>query len=98
MSQIAERPVQKPPRHSQHCDGARPAAESTPAESSLVSVTRWWRRHPDLGPLLIVLSVGIVLRLALLYRVPPLFMPGDSQSFLTPAYDLARGLGFDPIL
>src|SRR5688572_1220478 len=25
-------------------------------------------------------------------------MPGDSQRFLTPAYDLARGLGFDPIL
>src|SRR5207248_16082 len=37
-------------------------------------------------------------RVALLYRMPPLFMPGDSQSFLTPAYDLAHGLGFEPIL
>ena len=42
--------------------------------------------------------LGLLFRLALLYRIPPLFMPGDSQSFLTPAYDLARGLGFDPIL
>lgn len=58
----------------------------------------WWRRHPDLTPLTLILAVGLLLRLALLYRVPPLFMPGDSQSFLTPAYDLARGLGFDPIL
>ena len=45
-----------------------------------------------------MLAIGLLCRLALLYRVPPLFMPGDSQSFLTPAYDLARGLGFDPIL
>ena len=45
-----------------------------------------------------MLAVGLLFRLALLYRVPPLFMPGDSQSFLAPAYDLARGLPFDPIL
>ncbi len=25
-------------------------------------------------------------------------MPGDSQSYLLPAYDLVRGLGFDPII
>jgi hypothetical protein len=42
--------------------------------------------------------VGLIFRLSLLYRIPPLFMPGDSQSFLTPAYDLTHGLGFDPIL
>ena len=42
--------------------------------------------------------MGLVFRLALLYRIPPLFMPGDSQSFLVPAFDLARGLPFDPIL
>jgi hypothetical protein len=66
--------------------------------SPLRRAQAWWRRHPDLGPLLVVLAIGILLRLALLYRVPPLFMPGDSQSFLTPAHDLARGLGFDPIL
>jgi hypothetical protein len=45
-----------------------------------------------------MLALGLIFRLALLYRIPPLFMPGDSQSFLIPAYDLARGLGFDPIL
>ncbi len=61
-------------------------------------IAEWWRRHPDLGPLALVLAVGLVFRLALLYRVPPLFMPGDSQSFLVPAFDLARGLPFDPIL
>jgi 4-amino-4-deoxy-L-arabinose transferase-like glycosyltransferase len=55
-------------------------------------------RHPDLVTSGAVLIVGFLFRLALLYRVPPLFMPGDSQSYLTPAYDLARGLGFDPIL
>lgn len=45
-----------------------------------------------------MLVVGLLFRLALLYRIPPLFMPGDSQSFLAPAFDLARGLPFDPIL
>src|SRR4051812_28061003 len=61
-------------------------------------IADWWQRHPDLGSVGVVLVIGLLLRLALLYRIPPLFMPGDSQSFLTPAYDLARGLGFDPIL
>jgi hypothetical protein len=48
--------------------------------------------------LAVVLAVGAGLRMALVYRVPPLFMPGDSQSFLLPAYDLAHGLPFEPIL
>ena len=82
----------------------RPDLDDTPVEhcephQSMLAVVRdWWHRHPDLAWLSVVLAVGLLLRLALLYRVPPLFMPGDSQSFLTPAYDLARGLGFDPIL
>jgi hypothetical protein len=46
----------------------------------------------------VLILVGAVFRLALVYRVPPLFMPGDSQSYLLPAYELARGLGFDPII
>jgi len=58
----------------------------------------WWKRHPDLSAVGVVLVLGLLIRIALLYRIPPLFMPGDSQSFLTPAFDLARGLGFDPIL
>jgi len=48
--------------------------------------------------LAIALAIGLGLRLTLLYRVPPLFMPGDSQSFLLPAFDLARGVGFEPVL
>ncbi|MCC6176515.1 MAG: glycosyltransferase family 39 protein [Chloroflexi bacterium] len=76
---------------------AAPAEARRPWAAS-ANLHAWWSRHPDLGRLSVVLAVGLVLRLALLYRIPPLFMPGDSQSFLTPAYDLARGLGFDPIL
>ena len=99
MSQIAERPVVLAPSEER-----RSGSESTPVEPPTVLVSAvdrlrgWWRQHPDLGPLAVILAVGLLFRLALLYRVPPLFMPGDSQSFLTPAYDLARGLGFDPIL
>jgi hypothetical protein len=58
----------------------------------------WCVAHPDLAAVLPILALALLIRVALLYRIPPLFMPGDSQSFLTPAYDLARGLGFDPIL
>ena len=58
----------------------------------------WTRRHPDLTALAILILIGGVIRLALVYRIPPLFLPGDSQSYLLPAYDLARSLGFDPII
>ena len=64
----------------------------------LTSARAFRVRHPDLAVIGPVLLLGLLMRLALLYRIPPLFMPGDSQSFLTPGYDLARGLGFDPIL
>lgn len=77
---------------------AAPGERPTARLSTVERVRAWWRQHPDLGPLALILATGLLFRLALLYRVPPLFMPGDSQSFLTPAYDLARGLGFDPIL
>ena len=76
----------------------RPDERRASRESAIARVRAWSRRHPDLACLALVLAFGLLFRLALLYRVPPLFMPGDSQSFLTPAYDLARGLGFDPIL
>jgi hypothetical protein len=98
VTQIVERPVQERPSHSQRPDGEPLVAAPVTGASPLGRAQAWWRQHPDLGPLLVILSIGILLRLALLYRIPPLFMPGDSQSFLTPAYDLARGLGFDPIL
>lgn len=56
------------------------------------------KRAPDLVALAVLILVGGLLRAALLYRIPPLFMPGDSQSFLLPGYDLSHGLGFDPII
>jgi hypothetical protein len=64
----------------------------------IATVRAWCVTHPDLAALLPVLGLGLLLRLALVYRIPPLFMPGDSQSFLLPAYDLTHGLPFDPIL
>ena len=36
--------------------------------------------------------------MALAFRTPPLFVGGDSQTYLVPGYELARGLGFAPIL
>lgn len=56
------------------------------------------RRHPDLTCLLVLLTVGASLRLAFAFRAPPLFVGGDSQTYLVPGYELAHGLGFAPIL
>ncbi|HZO32975.1 MAG TPA: glycosyltransferase family 39 protein, partial [Chloroflexota bacterium] len=99
MSQIAERPVVLAPAEDRRPEARpRPDERRASRESAIARVRAWSRRHPDLACLALVLAFGLLFRLALLYRVPPLFMPGDSQSFLTPAYDLARGLGFDPIL
>jgi 4-amino-4-deoxy-L-arabinose transferase-like glycosyltransferase len=47
---------------------------------------------------LALLLIGGVLRLAFAFRAPPLFIGGDSQTYLVPGYELARGLGFAPIL
>jgi Dolichyl-phosphate-mannose-protein mannosyltransferase len=99
VSQIADRPVEIVPAEDRPAEPRRtPDDRPTSRLSTADRAVGWWRRHPDLAPLTLILAIGLLLRLALLYRVPPLFMPGDSQSFLTPAYDLARGLGFDPIL
>jgi hypothetical protein len=99
VSQIAERPVNAVPVAERRPAAEPPVAEPRPVTPSRWSRTRTWlRQHPDLALVGLVLVVGLLFRLALVYRIPPLFMPGDSQSFLTPAYDLARGLGFDPIL
>jgi hypothetical protein len=96
---MAERLVEIVPAEDRPAEPRRsPNDRATARLSTADRLMGWWRRHPDLTPLTLILAVGLLLRLALLYRVPPLFMPGDSQSFLTPAYDLARGLGFDPIL
>ncbi len=59
---------------------------------------RWLRRHPDLAAVSLLLLVGGALRLGLAFRAPPFFVGGDSQTYLVPGYELARGLGFSPIL
>jgi 4-amino-4-deoxy-L-arabinose transferase-like glycosyltransferase len=58
----------------------------------------WVRRHPDLTCLLLLLIVGATARLAFAFRAPPLYVGGDSQTYLVPGYELAHGLGFAPIL
>lgn len=56
------------------------------------------RRHPDLLIVGLLLLIGAGMRLAFGLRAPALFVGGDSQTYLVPAYDLANGLGFAPIL
>lgn len=62
------------------------------------AVVAWARRHPDLTLILLLLVTGSALRLAFAFRAPPLFVGGDSQTYLVPGYELARGFGFAPIL
>jgi 4-amino-4-deoxy-L-arabinose transferase-like glycosyltransferase len=62
------------------------------------ALVRWVQRHPDLTCLLLLLVVGAAARLAFAFRAPPLFVGGDSQTYLIPGYELAHGLGFAPIL
>ena len=58
----------------------------------------WVRRHPDLTCVALVLVVGAAARLGFAFRAPPLFVGGDSQTYLVPGDELAHGLGFAPIL
>jgi hypothetical protein len=44
-----------------------------------------------------VAGVALGMRLAFAFRAPP-FITNDSLSYLLPGFDLARGLGFEPIL
>jgi 4-amino-4-deoxy-L-arabinose transferase-like glycosyltransferase len=55
---------------------------------------RPWYLDPGL---VAVLLIGLVLRLAFA-RIAPVFLEGDSQSYLVPAWDLASGQGFSPEL
>jgi 4-amino-4-deoxy-L-arabinose transferase-like glycosyltransferase len=47
--------------------------------------------------LVLVLAAGLVMRLVLA-GVAPFFLEGDSQTYLLPAWELARGEGFNPEL
>jgi len=62
------------------------------SRSSIVAA--WAKRHPDLLALVLVWLVAAALRAAFLVRAP-VFVTGDSESYLGPAFELARGLGFD---
>lgn len=68
------------------------------ARSLPAAIVGWIGRHPDLTCLIVLLTIGGALRLAFAFRAPPLFIGGDSQTYLVPGYELARGLGFAPIL
>src|SRR2546423_6797129 len=52
--------------------------------------------HLDTVALIGVLVVAATMRLAFLFRAPPLYVGGDSQTYLQPALDLIQGIGFDP--
>lgn len=69
--------------------------EALPVHARLA---RWVRRHPDLSAIALLLLVGGLLRFMFAFRAPPFFVGGDSQTYLVPGYELARGLGFSPIL
>lgn len=53
-------------------------------------------KHPHLTALLALGIIAAVLRLGVLLRAPA-FITNDSLSYLLPGFDLASGLGFDPI-
>ncbi len=55
----------------------------------------WVRRQPDLAALLLLLTIGGLIRLAFLFRAPAFFVGGDSQTYLLPAYELARDGDWD---
>ena len=71
---------------------------STKRNSHLVGSVGWVRAHPDLAAVSLLLLVGGLIRFMFAFRAPPFFVGGDSQTYLVPAYELARGLGFSPIL
>ena len=58
-------------------------------------VLGWARRHPDLVALAVLLAVGVALRAAMMFRAPAFFVGGDSQTYLVPAYELARDGNWD---
>ncbi|MGE3909187.1 MAG: ArnT family glycosyltransferase [Chloroflexota bacterium] len=77
------------------------AAAYPPAQAQVSFLARavaWAKRHPDVLCVALLLIIGGGMRMAFAFRSPPLFIGGDSQTYLVPGYELARGLGFAPIL
>src|SRR5947209_6669112 len=64
--------------------------------ASGLGVRRFVWRHSDGVALATVLVVAAAIRLAFLFRAPPFYVGGDSQTYLQPAMDLLQGVGFDP--
>jgi 4-amino-4-deoxy-L-arabinose transferase-like glycosyltransferase len=56
----------------------------------------WFAPPPDAVALGLVLVAAAAIRLAFLFRAPPLYVGGDSQTYLLPAVELLQGVGFDP--
>jgi 4-amino-4-deoxy-L-arabinose transferase-like glycosyltransferase len=54
----------------------------------------WGWRHRDVLAVALIVIVAALLRGAFLFRAP-VFVTGDSEGYLVPAFELARGLGFD---
>lgn len=69
--------------------------------SSITSLLQSWRRwngasgRADIVALVTLLVLATLVRGALHFRAP-VFLEGDSQSYLLPAWDLIRGDGFAP--
>src|SRR6266516_5591838 len=57
---------------------------------------RYLLAEPDHIALAVVLVVATAIRVAFLFRAPPLYVGGDSQTYLQPAIELIQGVGFDP--
>lgn len=54
----------------------------------------WLARHPDLAAVLLIVSLGLLLRALFQLRVPVL-MTKDSPEYYLPAFHLVSGQGFD---
>lgn len=81
-----------PPRIEGSSDSSAAASGAVTLAGS--SARSWAVRHFDALAIATLLVLAILIRLAVVFRVP-LLVTGDSETYLGPAYALARGDGFD---
>jgi hypothetical protein len=62
----------------------------------LPTVRAYLSARSDGAALSVVVITAALLRLAFLFRAPPLYAGGDSHSYLLPAVDLLQGFDFNP--